>query len=131
MATRVNIKIGRFTRKLKAEATSNLQKAGAFAERKLKQKVSGDRSGRIYADPAPGVDAYQASSPGEPPAVRTGNLKASIEHRTTADGSVLVGSGVEYAAALELGTERMAPRPWLRTTIRQNSDKIATIIAKG
>lgn len=56
------------------------------------------------------------SVPGSGPAVRTGRLRSSISWRVLADGEGLyaeVGSAVEYAAFVELGTERMAPRPYL------------------
>jgi phage gpG-like protein len=60
------------------------------------------------------------SVPGSGPAVRTGRLRSSISWRVEADGIGLyadVGSAVEYAGYVELGTDRMAPRPYLRPAL--------------
>jgi HK97 gp10 family phage protein len=46
--------------------------------------------------------------------VRTGNLRNSIQTDVESDGlTAHVGTGVEYAAYVEFGTRRMAPRPYL------------------
>ena len=61
-----------------------------------------------------------ASAPGEPPHKRTTRLQTSISWRVLADGEGIyadIGSGVFYAKYLELGTERMAARPFLRTAL--------------
>ena len=69
--------------------------------------------GRIY-----GRRKHRASAPGEPPAVDTGNLRNHIEGNepgVLSDGTVLgrIVANTEYAEALEVGTERMAARPYL------------------
>lgn len=61
---------------------------------------------------------HRASSPGEPPAPDTGRLRAATAADTQLrrDGDDVVGRIVvntEYAAAMELGTEKIAPRPYL------------------
>ena len=45
--------------------------------------------------------------------VDTGRLRNSISHETDSD-SVYIGTNVEYAAFVELGTSRMKARPYLR-----------------
>jgi HK97 gp10 family phage protein len=46
--------------------------------------------------------------------VLTGNLRNSIQTDVESDGlTAHVGTGVEYAAYVEFGTRRMAPRPYL------------------
>lgn len=60
------------------------------------------------------------SIPGMGPAVRTGRLRGSITWRVGADTTspyVDVGSAVYYAAFVELGTTRMAARPYLRPAL--------------
>lgn len=68
------------------------------------------RNGRVTV----GYKVRRASAPGEAPAIDTGNLVNSLETRKTGVGSAVVEAGAEYAAALEFGTRKMAPRPFLR-----------------
>ena len=55
------------------------------------------------------------------PRVRTGRLRASITHRLVVDPAAgvyaEVGSNVEYAAYVELGTDRAPPYPYLRPAL--------------
>jgi HK97 gp10 family phage protein len=63
---------------------------------------------------------HQASAPGMPPATDTGRLLGSIHHTVgdDADGQYAhIGSDVEYALYLELGTRYMAPRPFMRPAL--------------
>lgn len=47
--------------------------------------------------------------------VDTGRLRNSISHAVDmSDNSVYIGTNVEYAAYVELGTSRMKPRPYLK-----------------
>lgn len=55
-----------------------------------------------------------ASAPGEPPAPDTGALRGSIAVAWQDDGTVRVGSGLEYAPMLEYGTATIEPRPHAR-----------------
>ncbi len=88
---------------------------------------------------------HHPSAPGYPPAVDTGRLISSISHAFSwGAGSAIggkdnvtkpstikkgesigvVGSAVEYAPHLELGTHKMKARPYLRTALIKNKDKI-------
>ena len=63
---------------------------------------------------------HQASAPGMPPASDTGRLLTSIHHSVTGVLDTLearVGTDVNYALYLELGTRYMAPRPFLRPAL--------------
>lgn len=82
----------------------------AEIESSAKLSLSGAKSGRVYK--RRGI-SHQASAPGEAPATDTGLLANSIN--TTNDGALtaIVGVGAEYAEALEYGTTRMGPRPFL------------------
>lgn len=67
------------------------------------------------------ASAQPPSQPGHGPAVRTGRLRGSITWRLGADGFspyVDVGSSVFYAPFVELGTSRMAARPFLRPALQ-------------
>lgn len=85
---------------------------------------------------------YTASAPGEPPAVRTGAFRnswqvspggvkelygsyfARIESDLTTDSGLLLGE------ALEDGTARMAPRPYVQRTLEKAEPKIFKIYSE-
>ena len=46
--------------------------------------------------------------------VDTGNLRNSITHQQYDDHTEIIGTNVEYAPFVCLGTVKMAPRPFLR-----------------
>jgi len=67
------------------------------------------------------------SAPGEPPAVDTGRLRASITHRVETEGEEIagyVGTNVEYATDLEFGTSKMAERPFMIPAVERNKEWI-------
>jgi HK97 gp10 family phage protein len=68
------------------------------------------------------------STAGNPPHKDTGTLRSSIAHQMEAGPSGLVGSALAYARHLELGTKKMAPRPYLRRTLAQEKPAIVDII---
>ena len=88
----------------------------------------GKRTGRIYKR---GRNTHQASAEGESPAVDTGRLRQSATHENPrVEGTKVVGgAGVSapYAVALEMGTESMAPRPFInRLNDEPHKGKIET-----
>jgi HK97 gp10 family phage protein len=88
-----------------------------------KQKIQGGgRSGRTYRRRSV---THQASAPGEFPKTDSGQLVSSLFFRVGADKlSAFFGTKLAYGRYLEFGTSRMAARPWLRPTLRANSDVI-------
>lgn len=115
----------------------DLERRALAVENAQKRLLSLHGSGRVYTTTF-WTDArgrlrrgrarvpHQASAPGEPPAVDTGLLRASIGHTVATDAEGLyaeigsgggVAPGVKYAAYLELGTSKMEPRPYLRPSI--------------
>lgn len=60
--------------------------------------------------------------------VDTGRLRNSITHVTDGDKSVYIGTNVEYAAYVELGTVRTRPQPYLRPAAVNNVDKYRSIL---
>lgn len=89
---------------------------------------SSPRSGKIYR--RRGVE-HKASGPGEPPAPDTGRLIGS--GRTDYQPARLYGKvtfSTAYARGLELGTERVEPRPFLRPALARKVDDIERDVAK-
>lgn len=76
---------------------------------------------------------HQASAPDQPPAVDTGRLRASIAtFYDRARKVTYVGTPVQYAAPLEFGTARMAPRPYFRPAVAKyygNNRLMETVVA--
>ena len=86
-------------------------------------------TGRIYKR---GNVSHQASSPGMPPATDTGALRQSLAvsvSKLTNGVSGVVSANTNYALALELGTSKMAARPYLRSTLEKNKAQIARAVS--
>ena len=60
-------------------------------------------------------------------AVDTGNLRNSITFQTQ-EKEVLIGTNVEYAPYVELGTRKMRARPFLTRAILDHGDEYKQII---
>lgn len=54
--------------------------------------------------------------------VDTGRLRASISHAVDGDTAV-IGTNVEYAAKVELGTSRQKAKPYLRPAATEHSEE--------
>ena len=70
------------------------------------------------------IDKKTPSKPGEFPAKVTGRLAGSVTYNVIHEAGrwlVRVGSPVIYGKFLELGTIRMAARPWVRPVMRKNA----------
>lgn len=59
--------------------------------------------------------------------VDTGRLRNSISHARD-DNAAYIGTNVEYAAYVELGTSRMKPRPYLRPAAENHADEYKEIV---
>ena len=98
--------------------------------------LKGERSGKEYRTPFTKKATYTASAPGEPPALRSGNLRMSWRPQT---GSENTGKGltvkpaittdVKYAPILQEGTKdgRIAPRPFEEPIIEHAMPRILQI----
>ena len=63
-------------------------------------------------------------------AVDTGNLRNSITHAD--DGEyAYIGTNVEYAPYVELGTLRMPERPFLRNAVQNYLEEYRTLFEEG
>jgi hypothetical protein len=65
------------------------------------------------------------SAAGNPPHMDSGRLHASVTSEVNfSDMRATVGSDEPHALHLEIGTSRMAPRPWLRRAVAEASATI-------
>lgn len=64
-------------------------------------------------------------------AVDTGRLRGSITHAHDNKNAAYVGTNVEYAPYVELGTYKMASRPFLRNAITKYINDYKEIVKKG
>ncbi len=71
---------------------------------------------------------WSHSSPGDPPFKQTGHLRRSIAWEAVSDTVGRVGTNVKYGLYLEMGTSRMAARPYLRPRLGANRLTLARIL---
>lgn len=70
------------------------------------------------------------SLPGQPPKGDTGRLEIGIHvELRRSDKTVNVISRAPYSAALEFGTHRIAPRPFMRPAMQQHRSRLVTGMA--
>jgi len=94
-----------------------LHACGLAVQTEAKRLASTPGRGRTYTR---GGVTHVASAPGDPPAVDTGRLRASIGSELARDAQGLharIGSTYDVALFLELGTRKMAARPFLRPAL--------------
>lgn len=64
--------------------------------------------------------------------VDTGNLRGSITHEVDAgDNAVYIGTNVEYAPHVELGTSRQKAQPFLRPAASEHGAQYRKVLEKA
>jgi HK97 gp10 family phage protein len=99
------------------------------------QRVKADISGRVVKNMDRACQ-FVVEEAKDNVAVRTGRAQRGIDYEVTADGDVVEGrvgelkgrKGAFYAYFLELGTSKMAARPFLRSAVFGNAATIVRII---
>lgn len=105
----------RFASRLRQHVEREVTKVALQGEAEAKVILSTPGTGRQY--PRGKNAVHVASSPGQPPAPDTGALRNKITHEVIARRDEIVArviSPQRYSLHLELGTERIAARPFLR-----------------
>jgi HK97 gp10 family phage protein len=98
---------------------SALYKIGNDIQEEARQSIiRGPKTGKLYRIRGR-KNRHRASAPGESPANRTGTLQRSIGFINYGSG-IIIGAEAEYARFLELGTDKMAARPYLKRAIDKN-----------
>ena len=110
-------------------ATSKFMKGeGADMEREI--KMSMQKGGRIKKGVRGGKKVRIHSQPGQPPFRQSGDLVGSIAAKIQTAinamfldiGAIRGGKEVNYAHGLEVGTSKMAARPWLMPIVKKHID---------
>jgi len=106
---------------------NSLQEIGSAVTKEEKRLITtGTRTGRIYKYKG---RKYQASSPKEPPANRSGRLARSTRFKVRNHMEMTFGQTAKYAKWIEDGTRRIAPRQQLIKAVRnEHQDSVNTII---
>ena len=122
-----------------------MQKAALVVEREVKKSFTKIGTGRSVRRTKTGK-RHRASRAGQPPAIDTGSLRASISNEVKTSfgfvtgrvgpdiiklaASTEAGTDIEYGLYLEVGTSKMAARPYLRPALRRTKRKIKRIFDK-
>ncbi len=144
MASSVNMKWNgkEFEQKLKAATAEGLMRAGQFYHTKCVMAVSKPNTGKSvpvkYKTPGGNKRTRtiypNPSKPGEPPRLRTGFGRKNIVVNHDPKGKytrVGVSANGIYMFYLEVGTRRIARRPWLMQTLMDNHEMIGKLAATG
>lgn len=127
---RVTIDASRFASMTAGRLQKNLDAVGFFLDGKIKESISTGQETERYGRKAIYYRGHSPSSPGEPPHLLTGQLRASITHQVTDDLRLRIGSNLDYSLILEQGSQHMAARPFLRPAIIAHKDAIVKIAAR-
>lgn len=86
------------------------------------------KTGRVYRR---GKIVHVASSPGNPPAIDTGELIRSVMFDVR-DMEIEIGSlgGAPYSKHLEFGTKKMEARPFVNPAVEKHEDEIVDRVGK-
>lgn len=117
---------------LEQEGVKRMLEAVNVVRNQTLEVLSGTRTGRTYK--IPGTDRYYtASSPGEPPATATAELRQHINTAVEGEGKTvvgMVGTDVKHGKMLEFGTKHILPRPWLRVSFEKATDAVKSVLSR-
>jgi len=108
-----------------AQTGTVLTKGAIMVTNQIKKLMREPKSGTRYKGKR---RITRSSAPGEAPAVQTGRLRASIHYKAPDPLTRLIGTNLDYGYWLEIGTSKMAARPFLRPAFKQVSPKIVKML---
>ena len=94
------------------------------------QLIELDAERSITSGAVSGVN-HIPSNPGQPPNADTHFLDSNIETRIGGPGLVIVESLAPYSAALEYGTSRISPRPFMSPAVQRNRKKVIELVGEA
>ncbi len=115
----LSVRINAIGQRTAQEIGRALRRGGLAIENNAADRIiSPPKTGRIYPSKHRKGAFHQASAPGEAPAADTGRLHQSITSVQTVNGPERyvneTGANAPYAIPLELGTSKIAPRPFMQ-----------------
>lgn len=106
--------------------------AQAIADDAAQRIIDPPKTGRVYRSRSRKGALHQASAPGESPAADTGQLDQSLTARGDEAGlTAEAATATPYAVPLELGTSKIAPRPFMRPAFQAKRDGIVADVVEG
>lgn len=124
MQRRLETAIRRGTLLLHARARLLASRPAKRIRRQRKRSTSAGKRGSQYT-------VFVPSAPNSPPALRTGFGRSNVTFELLdrgLEGRVGVTRQAAYMAYLELGTRRIAPRPWLKPAMDQARDAVLAML---
>lgn len=85
---------------------------------------------RLISEGSVSGKEHVPSEPGEPPNFDTGHLSGNIEAVRTGPLTAIVESRASYAVPLEVGTDKMAARPYMGPASANKRRRVVTLIQK-
>lgn len=116
---------------LKAQGAA-IAKSARLVEAHAKRSIDRNGNWRTYIKPDGKI--HKSSRPGTPPATDDGNLIDLITHKVKKMGNKWIGivrSEADYSMALEFGTRKMFPRPFMGPALVLNIKAIREILRKA
>lgn len=104
-------------KKMDGKADNWLRGVAGEMANDIKLKFNTGPRGRMYVRGKRKV--HYASTAGNPPNVDMGTLRASIRAIRKGNLHYWVADGTDYGMALEMGTTRIAPRPFVRPVFEE------------
>jgi HK97 gp10 family phage protein len=112
-----------------AEAAKRLEAAAIDVQNHAKRLLSTSGTARVRGAGGRFGRRYGAnpSAPGQPPHKQTGRLRMSVTREMVGQTVARVGTNLKYGLYLEMGTRKMAARPWLRRALEERKARIRAI----
>jgi len=117
------------TDRLKQQLGDRLDRCGFLLVSEIRRNLNRAQPYTRYGSGKQYYRGLDPSKPGEYPRKLSGQLLKSIAHSVDRSNLVLtVGTGIKYGKFLELGTKKMAARPWLFRTYHVIKQRIINVL---
>jgi len=133
---RLTAKIRQISPRTRAEVRQALRRGGLLIENHaVASIIEQTPGGRPYRSRGAKNKIHYASPPGAAPNADTGELHQSITSVVALDSPALIqvdtGANAPYAEALEFGTSKMAPRPFMAPAFNANRAAIRQMVQQA